>query len=34
MKPLTDKEVDIVFKWLKVSVPFQMREGQAMTYFF
>ena len=34
MKPLTDKEVDIVFKWLKVSVPFQMREGQAMTNFF
>lgn len=22
MKPLSDKEVDIVFKWLKVSIPF------------
>lgn len=27
MKPLTDKEVDIVFKWLKVSVPFETCEG-------
>jgi hypothetical protein len=26
MKPLTDKEVDIVFKWLKASVIFQSRE--------
>ena len=34
MKPLTDKEVDIVFKWLKVSVPSQMREGEAMTFYF
>ena len=33
MKPLTDKEVDIVFKWLKVRVFFQMHEGQTMTYF-
>ena len=33
MKPLTDKEVDIVFKWLKVRVLFQMHEGQTMTYF-
>lgn len=34
MKPLTDKEVDIVFKWLKVSVPSQMREGEAITFYF
>jgi hypothetical protein len=33
MKPLTDKEVDIVFKWLKVRVLFQMREGQTMIYY-
>ena len=26
MKPLTDKEVDIVFKWLKASDIFQLRE--------
>ena len=27
MKPLTDQEVDIVFKWLKVSAPFETCEG-------
>ena len=32
MKPLTDKEVDIVFKWLKARVLFRMRDGQAITY--
>ena len=32
MKPLTDKEVDIVFKWLKARVLFRMREGQNVTY--
>ena len=26
MKPLTDKEVDIVFKWLKASIIVQLRE--------
>ena len=27
MRPLTDKEVDIVFKWLKVGVSFETCEG-------
>jgi hypothetical protein len=31
MSPLTDKEVDIVFKWLKVIVLFETCEEQLMT---
>ena len=31
MSPLTDKEVDIVFKWLKVRVLFETCEEQLMT---
>ena len=32
MRPLTDKEVDIVFKWLKVIVLFETCEEQLMTF--
>jgi hypothetical protein len=33
MKPLTDKEVDISFKWLRAGVAFQSREEQTMIFF-